>query len=92
MSKSSLPYIGVFLFSHFAEIMNDVIRATTRQHNKQAGRMEWRVLVVDGQVREARFPIHIFYNKLHIFFQIPVHEDGLRLHQDAGPLCGGDHQ
>jgi len=27
--------------------MNDVIRATVRQHNKQAGKIEWRVLVVD---------------------------------------------
>jgi len=29
------------------KIMNDVIRATVRQHNKQAGKIEWRVLVVD---------------------------------------------
>ena len=49
--------------------MNDVIRATTRQHNKQAGRMEWRVLVVDGQVRETRFPANIFFIPyLYIFF------------------------
>ena len=29
--------------------MNDVIRATVKEHNKQPGRMEWRVLVVDDQ-------------------------------------------
>ena len=29
--------------------MNDVIRATVRQHNKQPGKLEWRVLVVDQQ-------------------------------------------
>ena len=28
-------------------IMKDVIRATVEAHNKQSGRMEWRVLVVD---------------------------------------------
>jgi len=31
------------------KIMNDVIRATVKEHNKQPGRMEWRVLVVDDQ-------------------------------------------
>ena len=29
--------------------MNDVIRATVKQHNKQQGKVEWRVLVVDNQ-------------------------------------------
>ena len=29
--------------------MNDVVRATVKEHNKQAGRLEWRVLVVDNQ-------------------------------------------
>jgi len=29
--------------------MNDVVRATVKEHNKQPGRMEWRVLVVDDQ-------------------------------------------
>eukprot|EP00092_Neocalanus_flemingeri_P017400 GFUD01018822.1.p1 GENE.GFUD01018822.1~~GFUD01018822.1.p1 ORF type:complete len:600 (+),score=206.21 GFUD01018822.1:336-2135(+) len=29
-------------------IMNDVIRATVQAHNKQAGKLEWRVLVVDS--------------------------------------------
>ena len=33
----------------FSEIMNDVVRATVKEHNKQPGRMEWRVLVVDDQ-------------------------------------------
>jgi len=28
-------------------ILNDVIRATVQAHNKQAGKLEWRVLVVD---------------------------------------------
>ena len=37
------------IFSLFLEIMNDVIRATVKEHNKQPGRMEWRVLVVDDQ-------------------------------------------
>ena len=32
-----------------AEILNDVIRHTVRQHNKDAGRVEWRVLIVDQQ-------------------------------------------
>ena len=36
-------------YSLFPEIMNDVIRATVKEHNKQPGRMEWRVLVVDDQ-------------------------------------------
>jgi len=31
------------------KIMNDVVRATVKEHNKQPGRMEWRVLVVDNQ-------------------------------------------
>eukprot|EP00088_Acartia_fossae_P070077 TRINITY_DN9291_c0_g1_i5.p1 TRINITY_DN9291_c0_g1~~TRINITY_DN9291_c0_g1_i5.p1 ORF type:complete len:593 (-),score=179.63 TRINITY_DN9291_c0_g1_i5:1133-2911(-) len=31
------------------KIMNDVIRATVQQHNKQQGKIEWRVLVVDNQ-------------------------------------------
>lgn len=31
------------------EIMNDVIRATVRDHNKTPGKMEWRVLIVDNQ-------------------------------------------
>jgi len=31
------------------KIMNDVVRATVKEHNKQPGRMEWRVLVVDDQ-------------------------------------------
>ena len=29
--------------------MNDVIRATTRTHNKTPGKVDWRVLVVDNQ-------------------------------------------
>lgn len=29
------------------KIMNDVIRATVKAHNKQSGKIEWRVLVVD---------------------------------------------
>merc|ERR1711892_1440915 len=29
-------------------ILNDVIRATVQAHNKQAGKLEWRVLVVDN--------------------------------------------
>ena len=29
--------------------MNDVIRATVKEHNKTAGKMEWRVLIVDDQ-------------------------------------------
>jgi len=29
------------------KIMNDVIRATVKTHNKQPGKLEWRVLVVD---------------------------------------------
>merc|ERR1712214_219358 len=29
-------------------IMNDVIRDTVRNHNKQPGKLEWRVLVVDS--------------------------------------------
>jgi len=29
--------------------MNDVIRATVRDHNKTPGKMEWRVLIVDNQ-------------------------------------------
>jgi len=36
-------------FSIFSEIMNDVIRATVKDHNKKPGGMEWRVLVVDDQ-------------------------------------------
>ena len=28
--------------------MNDVIRATVQTHNQQAGKIEWRVLVVDS--------------------------------------------
>ena len=35
--------------SCLAEIMNDVIRATVRDHNKTPGKMEWRVLIVDNQ-------------------------------------------
>jgi len=31
------------------KIMNDVIRATVQQHNKQPNKLEWRVLVVDNQ-------------------------------------------
>jgi syntaxin-binding protein 1 len=31
------------------KIMNDVIRATVKAHNKQSGKTEWRVLVVDNQ-------------------------------------------
>lgn len=31
------------------KIMNDVVRATVKQHNKTAGKMEWRVLIVDEQ-------------------------------------------
>jgi len=31
------------------KIMNDVIRATVRDHNKTPGKMEWRVLIVDNQ-------------------------------------------
>merc|ERR1712088_515857 len=31
------------------KIMNDVVRATVKQHNKTPGKMEWRVLVVDDQ-------------------------------------------
>jgi len=30
-------------------IMNDVIRATVKNHNKTPGKMEWRVLIVDDQ-------------------------------------------
>lgn len=33
----------------FAEIMNEVVRATVKEHNKQPGKLEWRVLVVDQQ-------------------------------------------
>jgi len=29
--------------------MNAVIRATVKSHNKQPGKLEWRVLVVDSQ-------------------------------------------
>ena len=29
-------------------IMNDVIRDTVKNHNKQPGKIEWRVLVVDS--------------------------------------------
>ena len=29
--------------------MNDVVRATVKQHNKTPGKMEWRVLIVDEQ-------------------------------------------
>ena len=29
--------------------MNDVIRATVKNHNKTPGKMEWRVLIVDDQ-------------------------------------------
>ncbi len=32
-----------------SKIMNDVIRATVQQHNKQPNKLEWRVLVVDNQ-------------------------------------------
>ena len=32
-----------------AEILNDVIRHTVRQHNKDKNRVEWRVLIVDQQ-------------------------------------------
>ena len=39
----------LMLCSYFSEIMNDVVRATVKEHNKQPGRMEWRVLVVDDQ-------------------------------------------
>ena len=28
--------------------MNDVIRDTVKNHNKQPGKIEWRVLVVDS--------------------------------------------
>lgn len=38
--------LNIFIF---AEILNDVVRATVKEHNKQAGRMEWRVLIVDDQ-------------------------------------------
>jgi syntaxin-binding protein 1 len=31
------------------KILNDVIRHTVKSHNKQAGKLEWRVLVVDQQ-------------------------------------------
>jgi len=31
------------------KILNDVIRNTVKQHNKQQGRVEWRVLIVDQQ-------------------------------------------
>ena len=31
------------------KIMNDVIRATVQQHNKNPNKIEWRVLVVDNQ-------------------------------------------
>ena len=33
---------------HFAEIMGDVIKATTAM-NKTPGKLEWRVLIVDSQ-------------------------------------------
>ena len=33
----------------FPEIMNDVVRATVKAHNKTPGKMEWRVLIVDEQ-------------------------------------------
>ena len=29
--------------------MNDVIKATVKTHNKQPGKLEWRVLVVDRE-------------------------------------------
>ena len=29
--------------------MNDVVRATVKEHNKTPGKMEWRVLIVDDQ-------------------------------------------
>jgi len=29
--------------------MNDVIRSTVKTHNKQPGKLEWRVLIVDDQ-------------------------------------------
>ena len=32
-----------------SEILNDVIRHTVKEHNKQPGRVEWRVLIVDQQ-------------------------------------------
>jgi hypothetical protein len=32
-----------------SEIMNDVIRTTVKEHNKQPDKMVWRVLVVDDQ-------------------------------------------
>jgi len=31
------------------KIMNDVVRATVKAHNKTPGKMEWRVLIVDEQ-------------------------------------------
>ena len=31
------------------KIMNEVIRATAKEHNKELGRTEWRVLIVDNQ-------------------------------------------
>ena len=31
------------------EIMNDVVRHTTKNHNKAPGKIEWRVMVVDHQ-------------------------------------------
>ena len=32
-----------------SEILNDVIRHTVKEHNKQPGKVEWRVLIVDQQ-------------------------------------------
>jgi syntaxin-binding protein 1 len=40
------PHILILVLT---EIMNDVIRATVRDHNKTPGKMEWRVLIVDNQ-------------------------------------------
>ena len=41
--------MGLMFCFFLPEIMNDVVRATVKEHNKQPGRMEWRVLVVDDQ-------------------------------------------
>ena len=40
------PHLLILILT---EIMNDVIRATVRDHNKTPGKMEWRVLIVDNQ-------------------------------------------
>ena len=67
--------------------MNDVIGATVKGHNKQPGKIEWRVLVVD-QVRA----VYLVILRTVLYCVPACHEDGVGLHQDARALGGGNHQ